>query len=380
MNQTKILFTIFLLLFSSCLSSYNSVKEFVMELDGKNVYRFTLQNKSGAKLILTNYGATITELWMPDKKGNFDNVVLGFTDVTKYRDTTYLNENLYLGATIGRYANRIKDANFVLDKQRYALTKNAGLNHTHGGKKGFDKSVWDWALDEQNNKVEFKYKSGHLEEGYPGNVDVAVHFKLTDDNQVEIEYFASTDQRTHLNLTNHSYFNLNSSNHLSITKHFLELNCDRYLPVDRTLVPLGEINEVNDTPFDFREIKEIGAEINLDHQQLKLARGYDHCWVKNDVDQGTFSKIGTLIETMSGRKMDILTTEPSLQFYSGNFLKGNMGDQDRLFDFRSGLCLETGHFPDSPNQSHFPSTILNSDDRFYSKTVYQFSVIQNGVN
>ncbi|HTB15244.1 MAG TPA: aldose epimerase family protein [Bryobacteraceae bacterium] len=325
---------------------------------------YTLTNKSGVEVKITNYGGRVVSLKVPDKKGAMGDVVLGFDALDGY-----LAENPYFGALIGRYANRIGHAQFTLDGALYKVPKNDGDNSLHGGIRGFDKVVWT-SRDLPDGGLELTYLSKDGEEGYPGNCKVTVVYHLTDANELKIEYAASTDKDTVVNLTNHSYFNLAGGG--DVLGHMLTLHADRFTPVDGGLIPTGELKAVEGTPFDFRKATAIGARIEQNDQQLKLGKGYDHNWVLNK--RGAELSLAARVEEPStGRVMEVWTTQPGIQFYTGNFLDGTIkGKGGTVYARRSALCLETQHFPDSPNKPKFPSTVLKPGMEFKSTTVYKF--------
>lgn len=339
--------------------------------DGKQVDLYTLTNKNGMEVAITNYGGTVVSWKVPDRDGHIADVVLGYDNVKDYE-----NGKAYFGATVGRYANRIAHGKFILAGATYTLAKNDGENHLHGGIKGFSKHVWT-AKDvsgSQGQALELTYLSKDGEEGYPGNLSVTVTFTLTEKNELKIDYSATTDKDTVLNLTNHSYFNLAGQGSGEILSHELTLNADRFTPVDATLIPTGELRKVKDTPFDFTQSKAIGARITQDDEQLKFGKGYDHNWVLNSPKTGALSLAAQLYEPKSGRLLEVRTTEPGVQFYSGNFLDGTAhGKEGKVYNYRTGMCLETQHFPDSPNHPDFPTTVLKPGQRFHSTTIYKFS-------
>jgi aldose 1-epimerase len=338
--------------------------------DGTPMSLYTLKNGQGATMKVINYGGIITSLLMPDRNGKLEDIVLGYDSLEGY-----ITNNPYFGALIGRFGNRIAKGKFALDGEQYSLAINNEENHLHGGIKGFDKVIWNVTKHEAQEGVALKlsYQSKDLEEGYPGNLKVEVVYTLTDKNELIIDYKATTDKKTIVNLTQHTYFNLNGAGQ-DITSHQLVLNADSFLPVDKTLIPTGELKDVTNTPFDFRKPALIGERINDNNQQLKFAKGYDHCWVIKSAEDG-LNNVGSLYDSLSGREMTIYTTEPGVQFYSGNFLDGSItGKNKTVYNFRMGLCLETQHFPDSPNQKNFPSVVLDPGQIYSSQTVYKFSV------
>lgn len=339
--------------------------------ESREVVLYTLRNSNGMEMSVMNYGGIIVSLKVPDKQGNIEEVTLGFDSLKEYIDN-----NPYFGALIGRYGNRIANGGFTLDGQKYELPTNDGTNQLHGGPKGFDKVYWNIAPGSDSTFLTLTYKSPDGEQGYPGNLSAEVRYTLTDDNEVRIDYKATTDKTTVVNLTNHTYFNLTGDPaQNSILNHSLKLNADHFLPVDEKLIPTGERKPVAGTPFDFTTTNVIGARIESDDPQLKVAGGYDHCWVLNDHD-GSLKSVATLTEPQSGRRMDVLTTEPGIQFYSGNFLNESLVARHGPCAIRSALCLETQHFPDSPNKPKFPSVVLKPGQTYETTTVYKFSVME----
>jgi aldose 1-epimerase len=331
---------------------------------------YTLTNANGLEMRVTNYGGIITSLKVPDRSGHVDDIVLGFDTIEGY-----LKDPPYFGALIGRYGNRIAKGQFTLDGKTYRLATNNGPNHLHGGVKGFDKVLWNAmpADGADGVSVTLTRTSPDGEEGYPGNLQVSVRYMLTDKNELAIDYRATTDRPTPVNLTQHSYFNL-AADGGDILGHELMLNANRYTPVDDTLIPTGELAAVEGTPFDFRKATAIGARIGTDNLQLKNGKGYDHNWVLNRTGPG-LERAATVFEPKSGRTLEVATTEPGIQLYSGNFLDGTItGTGGRVYKLRSGLCLETQHFPDSPNHPKFPSTIVKPGQTYASRTVLTFGV------
>jgi aldose 1-epimerase len=337
---------------------------------GDSIKKYTLTNKNGMKVEIINYGGIITSLTAPDKDGKYQDVVLGFT-----RPEDYFNGNpYYFGALIGRYGNRIANAKFTLEGKTYDIDKNDGPNSLHGGKEGFHTKIWtvEPVKDAKLPTLKLTYVSADGEEGYPGKLTTTVLYTLTDDNALEISYEAETDKATVVNLTQHSYFNLSGNFSNLITDHELQINADKFLPVNKTLIPVGEEKEVKGTPFDFTASKPIGKDINAEDEQIKLGGGFDHNWILNGNGMRT---IATVYHPASGRVMEVMTDQPGVQFYSGNFLDGKFetktGDK---YEKRSGFCLETQHYPDSPNQPAFPTTELKPGEKYHTKTIYKFSV------
>jgi aldose 1-epimerase len=332
--------------------------------DGRPVYLYILTNRQGMVAKVMTYGAIVTELHVSDRKGRLGDVVLGFDDFAGY-----LRGHPYFGAVIGRVANRVSRGKFKLDGVEYALATNDGLNHLHGGLKGFDKVLWqaEPARTSNGSGVKFSYLSHNGEEGYPGNLSVTVTYVLTEDNELRIEYVASSDKATPVNLTNHSYFNLAGAENGSILQHELSLAADHFTAVNDESIPTGEIRPVNDTPLDFRKSRSIGAHIR------ELPGGYDHNFVLNRSGKGLTSA-AYVYEPATGRSMEILTTEPGMQFYSGNFLDGSIkGKKGVAYGKHQGFCLETQHFPDSVNHPNFPTTILRPGETYTQITIHRFS-------
>jgi aldose 1-epimerase len=341
------------------------------QFDGKQVFLYTLKNASGAEVKITNYGGTITSINVKDKAGKFGDVVLGFDQLSGY--TARVNTS-YFGATIGRYANRIGHGTFTLDGKQYQVPKNENGNMLHGGMRGFDKRVWDATSvpSAGNPSLTIHRLSPDGEEGFPGNLDVTVRFSWSNSNELKVEYTATTDKDTVLNLANHSYFNLSGPGSGTILDDSLLIPADHYTPVTKDLIPTGEIASVAGTPFDFRKATKIGARINENNQQLKFANGYDQNFVLNR--RGGGLELAARVEDAnSGRVLEVLTDQPGVQFYTGNFLNGAVTGVGGVYQFRSALCLETQHFPDSPNHSNFPSTELKAGQKFVTTTVYKFS-------
>ena len=335
--------------------------------DGQPVDLYILTNKNGVEAAITNYGGTVVSLKVADRNGKFEDVVLGYDNLDGYA-----TGKAYIGATVGRYANRIAHAKFTLDDTTYTLAKNDGDNHLHGG---FNKRVWT-AKDVSSSAgqaLELTYLSKDGEEGFPGNLPVKVVYTLTDQNELRIDYTATTDKDTVLNLTNHAYFNLAGQGNGDILQQQVMIQADRFTPIDATSIPTGELRSVKGTPFDFTNSTAIGARIDQDDQQLKLGRGYDHNWVLNNGTPGSLFLAAQAYDQHSGRVLEVLTTEPGIQLYTGNFLDGIHGKDDKVYNRRYAFCLETQHFPDSPNHPNFPSAELKPGQHFQSTTVYKFS-------
>jgi aldose 1-epimerase len=331
------------------------------EVDSKKVYLFTLENEKGTIVTISNYGGTVTSFVTPDKNGNKSSIIIGFDSLQPY-----LQHPPYFGALVGRYGNRIGDATFSLDGITYKLAANNGKNHLHGGIKGFDKVVWNVVVSNDSiPSLTLKYVSKDGEEGYPGNLNVTVEYTLTNDDELKIEYDAETDKATPVNLTNHSYFNLSGDVKNTILNNTLMIDADNYTPVDSTLIPTGKIKTVKGTPFDFTSEKMIGRDID------SVKGGYDHNWVLNKKDT-SLQKVAVLSDSISGRSLEVYTTQPGIQFYTGNFLDGKFINRDgKAIKLHTALCLETQHFPDSPNKPNFPSTILKPGEKYHSVTVYK---------
>ncbi|WP_421810054.1 aldose epimerase family protein [Flagellimonas sp.] len=344
-------------------------KNFEKIVDGKQVSLYVLENEQGTVAEITNYGGKVVSLWLSDKSGNYEDVVLGHENIDDFLNA----KEKYFGAIIGRYGNRIAHGKFTLDGKEYTLATNNGDNSLHGGNKGFDAVVWD-AKQVDAQTLELTYLSKDGEEGYPGNLSVRVLYQLTDANELKIEYWATTDQSTVVNLTHHSFFNLHGAGNGTINDHLLQIHAAHYTPVDAGLIPTGEIAAVEGTPFDFQELKPIGAELEVKNQQLDYGMGYDHNFVLEQNGEG-LNYAAKVVQPTSGRAMEVYTNEPGLQFYGGNFLDGSIvGKEGKAYEFRTAFCLETQHFPDSPNQPDFPSTRLDPGEEYYSICVYRFSV------
>jgi aldose 1-epimerase len=345
-------------------------KAFGKTKTGDQMDLYTLTNKSGMEAAITNYGGIVVSLKVPDRKGQLGDVVLGF-------DTAdgYLGEHPYFGSIVGRYGNRIGNAKFSLNGTEYKLAANNNGHHLHGGVEGFNRKLWKATPGTgAEPSLALTYLSKDMEEGYPGNLSVTVTYTLTDRNELRIDYLATTDKDTVINLTNHSYFNLAGGG--DILSHEMQILADRFTPVDAGLIPLGELRKVEGTPFDFRSPHTIGERISAADEQLKLGKGYDHNFVLNS-GGGSLATIAKVNERTTGRVMEVLTTEPGVQFYTGNFLDGSVkGKGGKPYLLRNGFCLETQHFPDSPNKPEFPSVVLKPGAKYESTTVYRFSTQQ----
>ncbi|MCB2409678.1 aldose epimerase family protein [Hymenobacter lucidus] len=339
--------------------------------DGTAVQLYTLTNAHGLQVSITNYGGTITSLLVPDKDGKLSDIVLGFDNVSGYQSPEYLKSGPYFGALIGRYGNRIAKGKFTLDGKQYTLATNNGPNHLHGGQKGFDKVVWQaepgTSADGQTLTLSYLSKDG--EEGYPGNLNVMVVYTLTNDDALKIDYSATTDKATPVNLTNHAYFNLSLGQSDDVLEHEVTLHASRYTVVDDTLIPTGELRPVPGSPFDFTRPHHIGERIE------QVPGGYDHNWVLNPGSGDGAHPAALVYDFASGRTLTVTTTEPGVQFYTGNFLDGTLQGKDGItYGKHAGFCLETQHFPDSPNHADFPGTILHPGTPLQSTTVYAFGV------
>jgi aldose 1-epimerase len=338
---------------------------------GDSVQLVTLTTARGHEVKIMTYGATIVSLRTPDRAGNLENIALGHDGLEGY-----LASSPYFGAIVGRYANRIARGRFTLDGRTYALATNNGPNHLHGGVRGFDKVNWTASeiASDSGRAVQFAYRSADGEEGYPGTLDVRVTYALSPDGRLGVDYHATTDKPTPVNLSQHTYFNLAGDGAGDILRHELMIAASRYTPVDATLIPTGEIAPVEGTPFDFRQPTAIGTRIGADHEQITRGGGYDHNFVLDRQGDGLMLA-AAVHDPSTGRTLEVQTTEPGLQFYSGNFLDGSiMGRAGHVYRHRTGFCLETQHFPDSPNQATFPSTILRPGDVYRSRTVFVFGV------
>ena len=340
---------------------------FQTSIEGKKTDLFLLENQN-LKVFVTNYGARIVSLVVRDKFNQNLDVVLGFKSIDDYLKA---NEP-YHGATIGRYANRISKGVFLLDGKKYNLPINNGINHLHGGPKGFHNKIWSMVSFDKE-KIVMTLNSEDGEMGYPGNLDVELTYQIVD-NQLEISYKAITDRKTPINLTNHSFFNLAGEGSGTINNHILKLNSDFYTPVDSTLIPVGEKRLVDDSPFDFRKPKAIGSEINSSDDQIVYGGGYDHNFILNKKAQGTLSHAATVFESNRGVKMDVFTTEPGIQFYGGNFMDGSdIGNYGKKYLYRDSFALETQHYPDSPNNQDFPNVYLSPSETYKSTSIYRFT-------
>jgi len=332
---------------------------------------FTITNNRDTTLVLSNCGAAVVSLNIKDRKGVLADVVLGYDDPNEY-----LQDEYYIGTVVGRYANRIGGDTVMIDDQPYKLSSKPGGYHLHGGNIGFNKKIFSASEFKQPGRagVIFKYTSPDMEEGFPGELQLEVIYTLDDDDQWIIEYKAVCNKTTLINLTQHTYFNLSGKPSNTIDGHELKISGNYYLPVNNRQVPTGKLEKVEDTPFDFLRFKKIAKDITQDNEQLQLSHGYDHSFVLEHHHTPALKHAAVVKETASGRRMDVYTTEPAIHFYSGNFLENIRGKNGVIYNKRAGFCLETQHFPDAPNQPHFPTTILNAGEKFYSKTIFKFSV------
>ncbi|EMI57219.1 aldose 1-epimerase [Rhodopirellula sallentina SM41] len=364
---TSLIRRLFLLVVTAIMTCCIAPAAEVSDFDSINLYTLTNQNNMVVKI--TNYGATITSIIVPDRNGDMADVALGYDNVESYINAA---NRPYFGSVVGRYGNRIAQGQFTLDGKEYTLATNDGENHLHGGQMGFDKVVWD--AERVDNGVKMTYRARDGEEGYPGNLTLSVSYTLTNENAIVMHYEATTDKPTVVNVTNHTYFNLAGEGEPTINDHILRINASKFTPVDSGLIPTGELRDVAGTPFDFRAPKPIGRDLQSNDPQLQHGLGYDHNWVL-DREEAGLELAATLYEAHSGRVLDVLTTEPAIQFYGGNFLNGNLiGKSGKPYQHRSGLCLETQHSPDSPNRPEWPSTTLRPGEKYETTTVYRFGV------
>jgi aldose 1-epimerase len=340
---------------------------FQKEIDGKKVDLYTLKNDSGMVVKVTNYGARIVSILIPDKNGIYGDIALGCTSIDGY-----LADNMYLGCVVGRYANRIGKATFKLDGKEYKLSKNDKENTLHGGLKGLDKVVWD--VVQKGDTLDFTYVSPDMEEGYPGTLTIKMKYILNNNNEIVMEYEATTDKTTVINLSNHTYYNLHGEGIGSILDQQLEIFANQTTPVDKGLIPSGQLADVAGTPFDFNTPTAIGARIDTENEQLKNGGGYDHNWILNK-KAGELTLGLRLTDTISGRVLEIFTTEPAMQMYSGNFMNATKtGKNGKLYNYRSAIVMEPQHYPDSPNHDNFPSTVLKPGETYKQTSIVKFSV------
>ena len=375
----NIYFLLLLFLITTCENIKNNnmslvtVKKqsFGKTVDGNEVHQYILKNKKGMEISVINYGGIITSWKAKDRDGIYQDIVLGFDNIYDYE-----TKNPYFGALIGRYGNRIAKGKFSIDDKNYNLATNNDVNHLHGGFKGFDKVLWDVdeILGDSSASLVLKYMSSDMEEGYPGNLNVKVIYTLNNNDELSVIYEADTDKTTIVNLTQHSYFNLSGDFNQDISNHDLKINADSFLPVDSTLIPTGEIRDVIETPFDFLQPKKVGRDIEINNEQLNFGNGYDHCWVLNNYGDGV-RFVASAYDDSSGRLLEVYSDQPGIQFYSGNFLDGSLKSKyEGNYDFRSGFCLETQNFPNSPNENSFPSPLLKPGKKYLSETIFRFSI------
>ncbi|MEJ2112963.1 MAG: galactose mutarotase [Flavobacteriaceae bacterium] len=384
MTKTFLILTVIAFTFFNCKSDVkkeSSTKEITPKVsisknnygtttDGKLVEKYTLKNEKGMQIDFITYGGIITSWTAPNKDGVYEDIVLGYNSLAEYEKATP-----YFGALIGRYGNRIANAKFSLDGTEYQLETNDGKNHLHGGVKGFDKVVWTASTVSTDTTASLilSYLSKDMEEGYPGNLSTTVTYTLTNNNELEVLYEATTDKKTIVNLTQHSYFNLSADFNKPILDHEITIDADTFIPVNETLIPTGELADVTNTPFDFRIAKTIGKDINIENSQLNKGGGYDHCWVLNHQDKG-MRFVASAYHKNSGRLLEIFSNEPGIQLYTGNFLDGTLPNKaGGTYAHRTGFCLETQHYPDSPNQPNFPSTTLDVSEKYVSKTTFKLT-------
>ena len=346
-------------------------EDFQTTVNGKKTDLFILRNSEGNEVAITNYGGALVAIMVPDRNGKRANVIMGHDNI---QDVINSPEP-YLSRLIGRFGNRIAKGEFTLHGKHYQVACNDGPNHLHGGKKGFNVKVWSPELM-NDHTLALNYVSPYGEEGYTGELKVTVVYTWTDDNELHIDYLATTNKKTIINLTNHGFFALAgiADPTPSVENVELQLNADFYLPIDNTSIPTGEIRKVEGTPFDFRTPKPIGRDINADNEQIKNGTGFDHCYVLNKEEEGVLSFAAKAYEPVSGRTMEVYTTEPGIQLYTGNFLAGIKGTHGATYPKRSAICLEAQHFPDSPNRPYFPSVVLDPGERYKQTTIYKFGV------
>lgn len=372
MKHTLFLILLFMMNMQGGQARHSQLKraDFQTVVDGKQTDLYYLTNKNGVEIAVTNFGGRVVEVWAADRNGHFKDIVLGHENVDAYVN---FKEERFLGATIGRYGNRIADGKFTLDGKICQLPVNDKPNSLHGGDKGFDRVVWD-VKQPNSQTLELSYFSKDGEQGYPGNMHVQMTYQLTDDNEFIITHQATTDQKTVINLTHHSFFNLHGAGEGTINDHELMICADRYTPVNDVLIPTGELPSVAATPMDFRTPTPIGKRADDDFEQLRFGRGYDHNWVLTRKTAKELELAATVYEPKSGRFLEVWTTEPGIQFYGGNFFDGTMvGKKGKSYNYRASLALETQHFPDSPNQPGFPSTVLLPGEHYKHICVYKIT-------
>jgi aldose 1-epimerase len=335
---------------------------------GETISLYTFRNEKGMEATVSNFGGRLVTLKVPDRSGKFEDVVLGYDTLVPYT-----KPNPFFGTLVGRYANRIANGEFTLNGKKYTLLKNNGPNSLHGGAQGFDKKAWQAEIGKDGQSLQLTYLSKDGEEGYPGNLTAVVTYSLSKDNALTIDYAATTDADTVLNLTNHSYFNLAGHGNGKILDHQLTINADKFTPVNANLIPTGELKNVEGTPFDFRQSTAIGARIDSNDPQMQFGKGYDHNFVLNG-NGDSASLAARITDPQSGRVMEVLTTQPGVQFYTANHIEGQIqGKGGAIYHFRGAYCFETQHFPDSPNQPSFPTTVLKPGDKFHQTTIFRFS-------
>ncbi len=370
----KILITLLSIIgfsFVGCTSlSKVNPNDFEANIDSKKVKLYTLKNKNGMEMTVTNFGARVVELFVADKNGKFDDVVLGHRTLDGYQNCKI---DRFLGATIGRVGNRIANGTFTFNGKKYTIPQNDNKNALHGGKNGFDMKVWD-VVSVSNNEIHFRLVSQDGDEGFPAKLTVDMVYRLTNDNAFEIEYKATSDNDTVVNLTHHSFFNLHGEGNGTINDHIMTMNAQKFTPVDETLIPTGEVRDVKGTPFDFTKPTVIGKRLDAKDEQLKFARGYDHNWVLNKPTKEGLNFAVEVFDPVSGRNLRVYTTEPAIQFYGGNFLTGEIGKNGKPYVFRGSFVIETQHYPDSPNQPNFPSIVLKKGKQYHHICRYEFSV------
>jgi aldose 1-epimerase len=376
-KSIAVLISIFCITLTNCNEGGNLMsveKRLFGELEsGKSTYLYTLTNRNDMVVSISNYGGIITEIKVKDKNGKLGDVTLGYDNLEGY-----LEQSPYFGAIVGRYGNRICEGKFSLEGKEYQLEINNAPNHLHGGVIGFDKVLWNVQPFSNSDTlgIILKYLSKDGESGYPGNLSVEITYSLNNNDELIISYSATSDKTTLCNLTNHTYFNLKDNGKSSILQHRLKINADSYTPIDSTSITTGEILSVKGTPFDFTDLTQIGKSINSEDKQIQNGLGYDHNFVING-DAGELRHAAKVIEETTGRVMDVFTTEPGMQFYSGNFLDGSIiGKGNVVYNHRNGFCLETQHYPDSPNKPNFPSTVLKPGEVYKTTTVYKFSTVK----
>lgn len=341
------------------------------KIDGKDAWLFCLTNKRNTKLYVSNFGATVQSLYFTDREGGYDDIILGYDRLQDYE-----RDRFYMGSVVGRYANRIAGGNVVIDGRQYSLATKEGGYHLHGGEQGFNRKLFDFSIEDTDESgiVKFTYVSQDMEEGFPGELHLEVIYTLDEFDTWTVEYRARTDKTTIVNLTQHVYFNLLGNPADTVDGHELKIPGAYYLPVNKLQVPTGSLQNVENTPFDFSSFKRIGTDITQEDEQLQMSSGYDHSFVLEKVHTPLLKHAAIVKEPLSGRKVDVYTTEPAVHLYTGNYLENVKGKKGATYNRRSGLCLETQHFPDSPNHSHFPSTVLKAGEEFYSKTIFNLSI------